>query len=87
LLLSRVNTDPFLVLGVVLELDYTVDRGKERVVPAAAYIGTGMYPGAALSDDYRAGVYSLPAEAFDSQALGFAVAAATCAAATFLMSH
>jgi len=72
---------------MVLEFDYAIDHGEESVVPAAANIGAGMNPGAALSDDYRAGVYSLPAEAFDSQALGFAVAAATCAAAAFLVSH
>jgi len=72
---------------MVLEFDHTVDRGKERVVPAAAYIGAWVYPGAALSDDYGAGIHSLTAEAFDAEAFGFAVAAAACAAATFLMSH
>jgi hypothetical protein len=72
---------------MVFERNYTVNRGEERIVSAAAYIDAGMYPGAALPDDYSARSYSLTAKAFDSQALGFAIAAATCAAASFFMSH
>jgi hypothetical protein len=72
---------------MVLERYYAVNRGIERVVPAAAYIGTGVNPGAALPDDYGARPYSLTPEAFDSQPLGITIAAAACAAAAFLVSH
>jgi hypothetical protein len=72
---------------MVLEFDYAIDRGEESIVSAATDIGARMDPGTALPDYDGACVYGLPAGAFDTQAFGFAVTAAACAAAAFFMSH
>jgi hypothetical protein len=44
-------------------------KGEQRVIPAAANIGTGVEVGAALADDDLAGLDDLAAEALDAEVL------------------
>ncbi|GHV81441.1 hypothetical protein AGMMS49944_32320 [Spirochaetia bacterium] len=33
------------------KIDHTIGQGKEGIIPAAAYVGSGMNPGSPLTDD------------------------------------
>ncbi len=58
------------MLALVLEADDAVDFGEEGVVLAAAYVGTGLERGSALTDDDASAEDGLTAEYFDSEPLG-----------------
>ena len=66
--LSAAFADPFV-------FNYAGDFGKNRPVPADAYVIAGKDFGTALADDYRSGWNSLTAVNLDTSPLALAVAA------------
>src|SRR5215208_2380810 len=73
--------------ALVLELDDAVDLGEQRVVLAAADVGTGEKARAALPHEDRAPGDPLAAVALDAQVLGVGVAAVAARALSFLVCH
>ena len=65
-----VYVDEAAVLALVLEADDAVDLGEEGVVFAAAYVGSGLERGAALTDDDASTEDCLTAEYLDAEPLG-----------------
>ena len=88
LLICSPDTDKSPVFSPFLfKYNRSVGRCIQCVVPAAAYINTGMKPGAPLPDQDIPRLDCFTAVAFDAQALGFGITAVTCAAACFFMCH
>lgn len=72
--LNRLNTDVFTIEGPLdLELNHTIHRGKQGVIPPATHVITGMELGATLSYDDVAGLNELATKTFHSQSLGVGI--------------
>jgi len=70
-----------------MEHDLPVRGGEKGVIPAAAYVVARVETGAPLTDNDAAGAHGLAAEAFDTEAFGFRVAAVAGTATCFFVSH
>jgi hypothetical protein len=81
-----VNTDLLLALGLLLELNLTVNQSEQRVIGADANVVTGMHGSASLSDDDIAGADTLTVRLLNAKALRFAVTAVLGRTDTLLVS-
>ena len=68
-LFDRIDGNPFPVLAVGFILHGTVNFGKQRVIPAATYIGPRMDNCAQLTHQYVACLDDLAAEALNAAPL------------------
>ena len=72
---DRVHTHFFPRFVVTLKLDHTVDFREKRVITPLANIRTRMNPGAALTNNDRAGMHLLAVITLHTQILRIAVPA------------
>ena len=84
--LLSVYADLFLALGLLLELNLTVDQSEQRVIGTDANVVTGMHGSASLSEDDIAGADTLTVRLLNAKALRFAVTAVLGRTDTLLVS-
>src|SRR5713101_10198244 len=85
--LGRQNADKAAAAALVFEADNTGNGGEQGVVFAAADVGAGLVPRAALPYQDRAGLHQLPAEALHAEPLSLRIAAVDRRAAAFFVCH
>ncbi len=73
--------------AAALELHYTIDEGKQRIVIASADVPARVETGAALAHHDAAGSNRLTTEALDAQAVRVAIPAVSAGTDAFLVCH
>jgi hypothetical protein len=85
--LDRKNADAFAAVGHCIELDNTVDCGKQGIVSTQANIDTGLDAGTALTNENVARQNLFTSITLHAQALSVAIATIAAGTATFFMCH
>jgi len=76
-----------LIPGSSLELDHTINKGKQGEILTQSHIIARGYSGAPLTNYYASGTNNLTAVLLHTEALSLTVSAAPRASGTFLMCH